>query len=140
MIRRPPRSTHCISSAASDVYKRQTPDCWKIIKTCVNILIDQKFNLETVVTTVHSQSPLILISGKVTNDLNIDGGRGSIGPGSRQAIVIGRAIYLFIRNILNGKPNGIDGATQGHPGKITFCVIRVCATILNKIIVFWMSS
>eukprot|EP00825_Cyclidium_porcatum_P010618 TRINITY_DN15437_c0_g1_i3.p1 TRINITY_DN15437_c0_g1~~TRINITY_DN15437_c0_g1_i3.p1 ORF type:complete len:104 (-),score=30.83 TRINITY_DN15437_c0_g1_i3:72-383(-) len=23
MIRRPPRSTHCISSAASDVYKRQ---------------------------------------------------------------------------------------------------------------------
>ena len=25
MIRRPPRSTHCISSAASDVYKRQGP-------------------------------------------------------------------------------------------------------------------
>jgi len=25
MIRRPPRSTHCISSAASDVYKRQLP-------------------------------------------------------------------------------------------------------------------
>ena len=27
MIRRPPRSTHCISSAASDVYKRQHCDC-----------------------------------------------------------------------------------------------------------------
>ena len=26
MIRRPPRSTHCISSAASDVYKRQLVD------------------------------------------------------------------------------------------------------------------
>ena len=26
MIRRPPRSTHCISSAASDVYKRQEED------------------------------------------------------------------------------------------------------------------
>eukprot|EP00826_Nyctotherus_ovalis_P062456 TRINITY_DN9035_c0_g1_i3.p1 TRINITY_DN9035_c0_g1~~TRINITY_DN9035_c0_g1_i3.p1 ORF type:complete len:140 (+),score=53.16 TRINITY_DN9035_c0_g1_i3:26-421(+) len=26
MIRRPPRSTHCISSAASDVYKRQLLD------------------------------------------------------------------------------------------------------------------
>ena len=26
MIRRPPRSTHCISSAASDVYKRQILD------------------------------------------------------------------------------------------------------------------
>ena len=28
MIRRPPRSTHCISSAASDVYKRQNPGFW----------------------------------------------------------------------------------------------------------------
>ena len=27
MIRRPPRSTHCISSAASDVYKRQDENC-----------------------------------------------------------------------------------------------------------------
>eukprot|EP00825_Cyclidium_porcatum_P023496 TRINITY_DN2587_c0_g2_i6.p1 TRINITY_DN2587_c0_g2~~TRINITY_DN2587_c0_g2_i6.p1 ORF type:complete len:109 (-),score=26.64 TRINITY_DN2587_c0_g2_i6:9-335(-) len=27
MIRRPPRSTHCISSAASDVYKRQFLYC-----------------------------------------------------------------------------------------------------------------
>ena len=27
MIRRPPRSTHCISSAASDVYKRQVIIC-----------------------------------------------------------------------------------------------------------------
>eukprot|EP00825_Cyclidium_porcatum_P051784 TRINITY_DN962_c0_g1_i2.p2 TRINITY_DN962_c0_g1~~TRINITY_DN962_c0_g1_i2.p2 ORF type:complete len:139 (+),score=15.74 TRINITY_DN962_c0_g1_i2:123-539(+) len=31
MIRRPPRSTHCISSAASDVYKRQT---WGYQCTC----------------------------------------------------------------------------------------------------------
>ena len=33
MIRRPPRSTHCISSAASDVYKRQVQDQTKNIKT-----------------------------------------------------------------------------------------------------------
>eukprot|EP00826_Nyctotherus_ovalis_P030818 TRINITY_DN2460_c0_g1_i5.p2 TRINITY_DN2460_c0_g1~~TRINITY_DN2460_c0_g1_i5.p2 ORF type:complete len:108 (-),score=2.47 TRINITY_DN2460_c0_g1_i5:597-899(-) len=37
MIRRPPRSTHCISSAASDVYKRQIitrflePACKKLV-------------------------------------------------------------------------------------------------------------
>ena len=29
MIRRPPRSTHCISSAASDVYKRQVQELAK---------------------------------------------------------------------------------------------------------------
>ena len=31
MIRRPPRSTHCISSAASDVYKRQKDNNVKCI-------------------------------------------------------------------------------------------------------------
>eukprot|EP00825_Cyclidium_porcatum_P021879 TRINITY_DN24257_c0_g1_i1.p2 TRINITY_DN24257_c0_g1~~TRINITY_DN24257_c0_g1_i1.p2 ORF type:complete len:162 (+),score=40.90 TRINITY_DN24257_c0_g1_i1:3-488(+) len=31
MIRQPPRSTHCISSAASDVYKRQTQSTWAAI-------------------------------------------------------------------------------------------------------------
>jgi len=30
MIRRPPRSTHCISSAASDVYKRQLFACFAL--------------------------------------------------------------------------------------------------------------
>ena len=33
MIRRPPRSTQGVSSAASDVYKRQTPSFAKILHT-----------------------------------------------------------------------------------------------------------
>ena len=35
MIRRPPRSTHCISSAASDVYKRQIKLCVPVPLTAV---------------------------------------------------------------------------------------------------------
>eukprot|EP00825_Cyclidium_porcatum_P018439 TRINITY_DN21021_c0_g1_i1.p2 TRINITY_DN21021_c0_g1~~TRINITY_DN21021_c0_g1_i1.p2 ORF type:complete len:155 (+),score=42.92 TRINITY_DN21021_c0_g1_i1:134-598(+) len=40
MIRRPPRSTHCISSAASDVYKRQvsTQSTWVKDKANFDIL------------------------------------------------------------------------------------------------------
>eukprot|EP00826_Nyctotherus_ovalis_P033389 TRINITY_DN2702_c0_g3_i6.p1 TRINITY_DN2702_c0_g3~~TRINITY_DN2702_c0_g3_i6.p1 ORF type:complete len:255 (+),score=10.21 TRINITY_DN2702_c0_g3_i6:23-766(+) len=38
MIRRPPRSTHCISSAASDVYKRQElyimPEIFECVSSC----------------------------------------------------------------------------------------------------------
>eukprot|EP00825_Cyclidium_porcatum_P043173 TRINITY_DN6067_c0_g1_i3.p1 TRINITY_DN6067_c0_g1~~TRINITY_DN6067_c0_g1_i3.p1 ORF type:complete len:540 (-),score=77.98 TRINITY_DN6067_c0_g1_i3:666-2285(-) len=36
MIRRPPRSTHCISSAASDVYKRQAIKCLNLATTIGN--------------------------------------------------------------------------------------------------------
>ena len=84
-------------------------------------LVNPKFNLETVVTTIHSQSPLILISGKVADILDINGDRGSIGPGSKKSITIGRAAYLFIRNICNGTPESLDASTHGHLGKISFC-------------------
>eukprot|EP00826_Nyctotherus_ovalis_P061171 TRINITY_DN8675_c0_g2_i1.p1 TRINITY_DN8675_c0_g2~~TRINITY_DN8675_c0_g2_i1.p1 ORF type:complete len:180 (-),score=67.34 TRINITY_DN8675_c0_g2_i1:925-1443(-) len=44
MIRRPPRSTHCISSAASDVYKRQDGEkegmAFKIMQTVQDMLDD----------------------------------------------------------------------------------------------------
>eukprot|EP00825_Cyclidium_porcatum_P020322 TRINITY_DN23064_c0_g1_i2.p1 TRINITY_DN23064_c0_g1~~TRINITY_DN23064_c0_g1_i2.p1 ORF type:complete len:284 (+),score=32.73 TRINITY_DN23064_c0_g1_i2:99-950(+) len=41
MIRRPPRSTHCISSAASDVYKRQvsTQSTWELTKKSMKNMV-----------------------------------------------------------------------------------------------------
>eukprot|EP00826_Nyctotherus_ovalis_P065341 TRINITY_DN9603_c0_g1_i15.p1 TRINITY_DN9603_c0_g1~~TRINITY_DN9603_c0_g1_i15.p1 ORF type:complete len:304 (+),score=78.59 TRINITY_DN9603_c0_g1_i15:28-912(+) len=49
MIRRPPRSTHCISSAASDVYKRQTYLCEAELKKLKEITIkDPNFLLKDI--------------------------------------------------------------------------------------------
>ena len=41
MIRRPPRSTHCISSAASDVYKRQAEKGIAIYETTERCLSEE---------------------------------------------------------------------------------------------------
>ena len=49
MIRRPPRSTHCISSAASDVYKRQGYDPAGIAKA----IFDAANGFETWVLGLH---------------------------------------------------------------------------------------
>eukprot|EP00825_Cyclidium_porcatum_P020635 TRINITY_DN232_c0_g1_i10.p3 TRINITY_DN232_c0_g1~~TRINITY_DN232_c0_g1_i10.p3 ORF type:complete len:104 (+),score=37.71 TRINITY_DN232_c0_g1_i10:2-313(+) len=48
MIRRPPRSTHCISSAASDVYKRQTQNQLKFLRLMVLIsfMIEQRLQVQ----------------------------------------------------------------------------------------------
>eukprot|EP00825_Cyclidium_porcatum_P007656 TRINITY_DN13840_c0_g1_i1.p3 TRINITY_DN13840_c0_g1~~TRINITY_DN13840_c0_g1_i1.p3 ORF type:complete len:180 (-),score=18.68 TRINITY_DN13840_c0_g1_i1:475-1014(-) len=53
MIRRPPRSTHCISSAASDVYKRQvsTQSTWAKI-------VDSK--MQRLYNFVHLQAQIII--------------------------------------------------------------------------------
>ncbi len=107
--------------AANAVLAGCNPLAWKTFKTCIDVLLDKKFNIETVITTVHSQSPLFLISGAQARELNITGGRGSIGPGLGEAVPIGRGIYLFLRNICNAKPEILDGSTLGHPGKVSFC-------------------
>eukprot|EP00831_Metopus_contortus_P081117 TRINITY_DN8457_c0_g1_i1.p2 TRINITY_DN8457_c0_g1~~TRINITY_DN8457_c0_g1_i1.p2 ORF type:complete len:173 (+),score=28.28 TRINITY_DN8457_c0_g1_i1:105-623(+) len=44
MIRRPPRSTQGVSSAASDVYKRQTQSTWGGFNGRINKLVDSCYN------------------------------------------------------------------------------------------------
>ena len=51
MIRRPPRSTHCISSAASDVYKRQGAYCSRLCQRVIQ----------------HNDAPLILTGASALN-------------------------------------------------------------------------
>eukprot|EP00826_Nyctotherus_ovalis_P006808 TRINITY_DN11655_c0_g1_i1.p1 TRINITY_DN11655_c0_g1~~TRINITY_DN11655_c0_g1_i1.p1 ORF type:complete len:186 (+),score=38.83 TRINITY_DN11655_c0_g1_i1:23-559(+) len=62
MIRRPPRSTHCISSAASDVYKRQDHHC-PFLGNCIGKRNYRYFVLFLVFLIVHK---FIIISGFIT--------------------------------------------------------------------------
>eukprot|EP00826_Nyctotherus_ovalis_P011313 TRINITY_DN12950_c0_g4_i1.p2 TRINITY_DN12950_c0_g4~~TRINITY_DN12950_c0_g4_i1.p2 ORF type:complete len:163 (+),score=12.15 TRINITY_DN12950_c0_g4_i1:23-490(+) len=52
MIRRPPRSTHCISSAASDVYKRQL---WRCGESMIVVRVCSGFEFD------YWQQPIILL-------------------------------------------------------------------------------
>eukprot|EP00826_Nyctotherus_ovalis_P005910 TRINITY_DN1134_c0_g1_i14.p2 TRINITY_DN1134_c0_g1~~TRINITY_DN1134_c0_g1_i14.p2 ORF type:complete len:186 (-),score=33.75 TRINITY_DN1134_c0_g1_i14:1502-2038(-) len=58
MIRRPPRSTHCISSAASDVYKRQIKE---MLNKCKNtkgkIIMKSSRPLNTLINSMRVMSP-----------------------------------------------------------------------------------
>eukprot|EP00825_Cyclidium_porcatum_P008612 TRINITY_DN1429_c0_g4_i1.p1 TRINITY_DN1429_c0_g4~~TRINITY_DN1429_c0_g4_i1.p1 ORF type:complete len:297 (-),score=70.19 TRINITY_DN1429_c0_g4_i1:280-1170(-) len=64
MIRRPPRSTHCISSAASDVYKRQvsTQSTWDLLIILILLNLEKKRYLSTFMEN-QSQKKLVVISG-----------------------------------------------------------------------------
>jgi hypothetical protein len=37
-------------------------------------------------------------------------------------MVIGRAVRLVLRNLLDARPGDLDRSTLGHPGKVTWCV------------------
>eukprot|EP00825_Cyclidium_porcatum_P025660 TRINITY_DN27831_c0_g1_i2.p3 TRINITY_DN27831_c0_g1~~TRINITY_DN27831_c0_g1_i2.p3 ORF type:complete len:129 (-),score=17.94 TRINITY_DN27831_c0_g1_i2:204-590(-) len=59
MIRRPPRSTHCISSAASDVYKRQILESAEIL-----IKYSGYIDREKLVADKYKRLENIIITGK----------------------------------------------------------------------------
>ena len=45
----------------------------------------------------------------------------ALGQGNRANAAIGRALQLVIRNIGGGRPQEVDRATLGNPGKYTYC-------------------
>jgi hypothetical protein len=45
----------------------------------------------------------------------------ALGQGNRANATIGRALQLVIRNIGGGRPQEVDRATLGNPGKYTYC-------------------
>jgi hypothetical protein len=51
----------------------------------------------------------------------LNSGVNAFGQGSRANLTIGRAVQLVVRNIGGGRPGGVDRATHGNPGKLTFC-------------------
>ncbi len=48
-------------------------------------------------------------------------GQTALGQGNRANATIGRALQLVIRNIGGGRPQEVDRATLGNPGKYTYC-------------------
>jgi hypothetical protein len=45
----------------------------------------------------------------------------ALGQGNRANATIGRALQLIVRNVGGGKPQEVDRATLGNPGKYTYC-------------------
>jgi hypothetical protein len=51
----------------------------------------------------------------------MNSGGNALGQGNRANSTIGRALQLVIRNVGGGRPGGVDRATHGGPGKLSFC-------------------
>ena len=51
----------------------------------------------------------------------MNSGVNALGQGNRANLTIGRAVQLVVRNVGGGRPGGVDRATHGNPGKVSFC-------------------
>lgn len=98
------------------------PEYMPLIITAIEAMLEERFFLHWIQATTHPVAPLIIVNGPIRNELHINSGHNVFGQGNRSNATIGRAIRLLLLNIGEGLPGKLDMATQGQPGKYSFCI------------------
>ncbi len=93
-----------------------------VIVAALRAVADPAFNLLGIQTTTGAAAPLLIVNGPVAAQLDINAGPNCMGQGWRANATIGRAVRLVLQNVGLGIPGSGDMATQGQPGKYSWCI------------------
>lgn len=108
--------------AANAVMAGCNPDYFPVVLAATRGIGHSDFNLRGVQMTDENVTPLLIISGPIANDLDINAGIGALGPGWKANATIGRALRLVMINIGGGWPGTGSLAGIGQPGRYTLCI------------------
>jgi hypothetical protein len=97
------------------------PEYLPVVLAAVEAACTDRFNMHGLLCTTYFSGPVIVVNGPIAAQLGMNSGVNCLGQGNRANATIGRALQLVIRNIGGGVPGGIDRATLGSPGKLSFC-------------------
>ncbi|MBI2909275.1 MAG: hypothetical protein HYX92_16645 [Chloroflexi bacterium] len=95
-----------------------------VLIAAVQGMSDPRFNMGTVAVSTGPMAPITIVNGPIAKELNINSGRGALGPGvqSFANTVIGRAIRLIMMNIGHAYVGELDMDTIGSPNKYSMCL------------------
>jgi len=88
------------------------PEYMPVLIAAVEAITEPSFNIHGLQTTTNPVSPLLIINGPVREQIGLNSGRGTLGPGYRANATIGRAVQLVVRNVGGGKPGGVEKRRQ----------------------------
>ena len=97
------------------------PEYLPLLLAAAEAVAVPRFNLGSIQTTTNPVTVWLIVNGPIARELGVNGGTNCLGPGSWANATLGRAMRLILQNIGGGLPGDIDRATQGQPGKFTFC-------------------
>lgn len=80
-----------------------------------------EFNLQGIQSTTNPGAVFLIINGPIARRLGVNSGNNCLGQGNWANATLGRALRLILQNIGGALPGEMDRATQGQPGKYTFC-------------------
>ncbi len=108
--------------AANAVMAGCMPEYLPVLIAAVEAITDPAFNIHGLQTTTNPVAPLLIVNGPVREQIGLNSGRGTLGPGWRANATIGRAVRLLLWNIGGAKPWTTDMALHGSPAKYGFCM------------------
>lgn len=97
------------------------PDYMPVVVAAVEAVLDPVFCLHGVLATTRYVGPVLIVNGPIARRIGMNARGNVLGQGNRANATIGRAVQLVVRNVGGGKPGGVDRATLGNPGKLTYC-------------------
>ncbi len=97
------------------------PEYMPMLIGAIEAALKPEFAMHGLLCTLAFSGPMIIANGPATRRIGMNSGGNALGQGNRANATIGRAFQLIIRNVGGGRPQEIDRAVLGHPGKYTFC-------------------
>ncbi|MCC6531077.1 MAG: hypothetical protein IT531_00890 [Burkholderiales bacterium] len=97
------------------------PRALPVLIAAVEAMCDPAFNLQGVQTTTNPAAPWLIVNGPIAAELGMNAGINCLGSGNWANAGIGRALRLVLQNLGGGVAGVMDRATQGQPGKYSFC-------------------
>jgi hypothetical protein len=97
------------------------PEYLPVVLAAVEAVLDEPFAMHGVLATTMYVGPVVVVNGPIRRQIGMNARGNALGQGNRANATIGRAVQLVIRNIGGGRPQEVDRATLGNPGKYTYC-------------------
>ncbi len=97
------------------------PEYLPVVLAAVEAALDPAFAMHGVLATTMFVGPVVIVNGPVRRQIGMNALGNALGQGNRANATIGRALQLIIRNVGGGRPQEVDRATLGNPGKYTYC-------------------
>ena len=107
--------------AANAVMAGCRPELFPVLLAVVEAVTDERFNIQGIQATTGPATPWIVVNGPVAERLGFNAGTNCLGQGWPANATLGRALRLVLQNVGGAFPGEMDHATQGQPGKYTFC-------------------
>jgi hypothetical protein len=101
------------------------PEYMPVLIAAVEAVSENGFSLSTLGTTTSNDSPLVIVSGPIAKQLDINAGSNALGRGWRANASIGRALHMILNNIGGSWPGVNDMSTLGHPGEFANCLAEI---------------